>query len=282
MTGRLDRPGGTLSFEVVDLTPPWRDEAPVIVFHHGLGATSEIWAEWLPVLVDRYRIVRFDLPGFGRSTRSEGRVDWSLDGLVDDVLAVARAAGAERFHLVGESLGGTVALRLAGRCPDALLSVTAANASHQGGSIQRAREWRAFIATHGMTAWAEMMTPLRLDRAHVSEAKWRWFQRVQAASPADVVLDLADLLIGTDLGAELDAIRVPALLLAPAQSPFVPLAVMQDMHARIPGSELQIFADARHGLPCSHGVACAQALRSFLDRRGVTRSTVIAIEEGPC
>ena len=62
-----------------------------------------------------------------------------------------------------------------------------------------------------------------------------------------------------------------ALLRAPAQSPFVPLAVMQDMHARLPGSELQVFADARHGLPCSHGVACARALRSFLDRRGLAR-----------
>jgi len=187
------------------------------------------------------------------------------------LLTALVTAGAERFHLVGESLGGTVALRLAARRPDALWSVTATNASHKGGSIQRAREWRRFIAVNGMKAWAEMMMPLRLDRARVSEAQWRWFERVQAASPADAVLDLADLLIGTDLGPELDAIRVPALLLAPAQSPFVPLAVMQDMHARIPGSELQIFADARHGLPCSHGVACAQALRSFLDRRGFAR-----------
>ncbi len=46
------------------------------------------------------------------------------------------------------------------------------------------------------------------------------------------------------------------VLLAPAQSPFVPLAVMEEIHAAIPGSKLQVFADARHGLPCSHGRAC--------------------------
>jgi pimeloyl-ACP methyl ester carboxylesterase len=194
-------------------------------------------------------------------------VRWSLDGLANDVRAVAREAGAERFHLVGESLGGTVALALAIRHPEALLSVTVSNASHRGGSIQRAREWRAFIGTHGMKAWAEMMTPLRLDRARVSDAKYRCFERVQAESDADAVLDLADLLIGTDLTSEVGSIRTPALLLAPAQSPFVPLAVMEDMHARIPGSELEVFADARHGLPCSHDAACARALRAFLDRR---------------
>jgi pimeloyl-ACP methyl ester carboxylesterase len=112
-----------------------------------------------------------------------------------------------------------------------------------------------------------MMTPLRLDRDRVSEAKCRWFEQVQAAACAEAVLDLADLLIGTDLTATLGSIRAPALLLAPAQSPFVPLPVMEDMHARIPGSEIEVFADARHGLPCSHDRACAQALCAFLARR---------------
>ena len=268
MNGTLERPGGALYFEVIDLTAPWAPDAPLIVFHHGVGATADIWADWLPALVDRYRIARFDTLGFGRSAVPGPGFRWSLDGLADDVLAVARAAGADRFHLVGEWLGGTVALHLAGHHRrEALLSVTASNASHRGGSIQRAREWRAFIGAQGMAAWAEMMTPLRLDRASVSEAKYRWFERVQAAASADAVLDLADLLIGSDVTPELGTIRAPALLLAPARSPFVPLAVMEDMHARIPGSELQVFADARHGLPCSHGEACGRALRAFLERR---------------
>jgi pimeloyl-ACP methyl ester carboxylesterase len=264
---RLDRPGGELYYEVIDVTPPWRADAPLIVFHHGVGATADIWAEWLPALTDRYRIARFDTRGFGRSSVPGPGFAWSLDALADDVVAVARAAGAQRFHVVGESLGGTVALRLASRRPDAVLSVTVSNASHRGGSIQRAKEWREFVGARGMAAWAAMMTPMRLDHARVSEAKWQWFERVQAAADADAVLDLADLLIGSDLTPELDAIRAPALLLAPAQSPFVPLTVMTDMHARIDGSELQVFADARHGLPCSHGAACGQAVRAFLERR---------------
>jgi len=250
VNGKLDRPGGALHFEVIDATPRWAGAAPLIVFHHGIGATADIWADWLPALVDRYRIARFDTMGFGRS-------------------AVARAAGEGRFHFVGESLGGTVGLALASRHPDALVSLTASNASHRGGSIQRAREWREFICARGMAAWAEMMTPLRLDRAGVTDGQWRWFERAQAEASPDSVLDLADLLIGADLSPRLVGIRVPTLLLAPAQSPFVPLAVMEEIHAGIRGSELQVFADARHGLPCSHGAACGRALRAFLDRRAV-------------
>jgi pimeloyl-ACP methyl ester carboxylesterase len=264
---RLERPGGELYYEVLDLTPAWTPEAPLIVFHHGIGATADIWAEWLPALADRYRLARFDTLGFGRSSVPGPSVGWTLDGLAADVVAVARAAGADRFHVVGESLGGTVALRLASTRPDAVLSAVVSNASHRGGSIQRAKEWREFIGAQGMAAWAAMMTPLRLDRARVPSAKWHWFERVQTASDPDAVLDLVDLLIGSDLTPELETIRAPVLLLAPAQSPFVPLTVMQDMHARIAGSELQVFADARHGLPCSHGSACGAALRAFLDRR---------------
>lgn len=267
MIAKLDRPGGTLHLEVIDGTPPWTGEAPLIVFHHGIGATADIWADWLPSLIDRYRIARFDTLGFGRSTVPGPGHRWSLDGLADDVLAVARAAGGDRFHLVGESLGGTVGLLLASRRPDALLSLTVSNASHRGGSIQRARQWREFIGARGMAAWAAMMTPLRLHRERVSDGQWEWFQRVQADASPDSVLDLADLLIGADLTPALGAIRVPTLLLAPARSPFVPLPVMEEMHRAIPGSELQVWADALHGLPCSHGAACGRALRAFLARR---------------
>jgi pimeloyl-ACP methyl ester carboxylesterase len=266
-TGKLDRPGGSLYFEVIDATPPWAGTTPLIVFHHGIGATAEIWAEWLPALLDRYRVARFDMLGFGRSGVPGPGFPWSLEGLVADVLAVARAAGGERFHFVGESVGGTVGLLLASRRPEALLSLTVANASHRGGSIRRAREWREFIGASGMGQWAEMMTPLRLERDRVPEAQYRWFERTQAEASPDSVLDLADVLIGSDLSPELGRIRVPTLLLAPGRSPFVPAAVMEEMHAGIAGSELLLFPDALHGLPCSHGAACGRALRAFLDRR---------------
>ena len=67
MTGKLDHPGGALHFEVIDATPPWLGEAPLVVFHHGICATADIWADWLPAVVDRFRIARFDTLSFGLS-----------------------------------------------------------------------------------------------------------------------------------------------------------------------------------------------------------------------
>jgi pimeloyl-ACP methyl ester carboxylesterase len=84
---RLERPAGELYYEVLDLTPAWMPDAPLVIFHHGVGATADIWAEWLPALADRYRLARFDTLGFGRSSVPGPRFGWTLDGLADDVVA---------------------------------------------------------------------------------------------------------------------------------------------------------------------------------------------------
>ena len=263
----VEREGGSLYYEVHDLTPPWLGEPETIVFHHGVGTDAGIWSAWLPVLASRYRLVRFDMRGFGRSHVPGPGFEWSFDLLAGDVLAVAKAASAERFHLVGESLGGTVAMALAARQPGVLRSLTTCSASHRGGSIQRVQHWRAFIAQNGVEAWSREMMALRFAKGAVAADVAEWFHRTQSACSADSVLDLADLLIGTDLSPELPAISCPTLLLAPDASPFVPLALPVEIRERIPGAELMVFPGARHGLACSHGRACAEALRDFLARR---------------
>ena len=148
-TGKLDRPGGSLHFEIIDATPPWAAEAPLILFHHGIGATADVWAEWLPPLLDRYRIARFDTLGFGRSGVPGPGFPWSLEGLMADALEVAgpRAPSGSTCRRVG----GRHRRPAAGKpASEALLSLTVSNASHRGGSIQRAREWRSSSAS---TAW---------------------------------------------------------------------------------------------------------------------------------
>ncbi len=264
----LDRGDCSLFYDVHDLTPPWVENAATIVFHHGVGINADIWIEWLPALARRYRIVRFDTRGFGSSTAPGKGYPWSLDMLVEDVIAVAGAAGVEQFHLVGESLGGTVAMALAAKHPQAVHSLTVCSASHRGGDIQRVREWREFIGRKGMEAWSDQMMGLRFTEGAVPRSVYRWFDRVQGASSADSVLDLADLLIGTDISSALLEIQAPTLLLAPDGSPFVPVAIPMEIRERIPNCELQVFAGARHGLACSHARACSRTLLDFLARHG--------------
>ena len=117
-----------------------------------------------------------------------------------------------------------------------------------------------------MAAWSADMMACRFRTGAVGGRVHAWFESEQAAGSPEVVLGVADMLIGADLSPDLERIRCPVLLLAPDGSPFVAANVTAEMHAMISTSEMQIFADARHGLACSHGQQCADALRQFLSR----------------
>ncbi len=262
----LDCNGGPLDYDVIDITPPWIEDPETIVFCHGVATDRGIWAGWLAGLSDRYRMVRFDTRGFGRSHIPGPGFDWSMDLLADDILAIAEATDSGRFHLVGESLGGTVSLYLASRDRDAVRSVTAASTAHRGGSIAKAREWRAFVEANGMEAWSRDMMADRFFPDAIPDAVSRWFHGVQCNTSPDSLPDLADLLIGSDFSDALADITAPVLLLAPDSSPFVATDITADMHKRIANSETQVFPGARQGLSCSHGPECSRALRDFLDR----------------
>lgn len=259
--------GCKLHYDVVDLTPPWQGGAETILFHHGLGATSGAWAAWLPILAGRYRLVTFDMRGHGRSEHPRPDAALDLARLRDDLFAVADAAGAERFHLVGESIGGTIALAAASEQPARLLTLTVSNGAHVGGSIQSIDDWKRIVDAGGMPAWSRHMMGKRFFDGAIDAAMWRWYEREQAAASPDVVLRAVRLLAGADLSAHLPAVRMPVLLLHADSSPFIPVGVMADLKARLPDARLQVFAHARHGLPFSHAAECAQVLRGFLEER---------------
>src|SRR5688572_8251555 len=119
-----ERPDARIYCEVIDAATTQGGSPPTLIFHHGVAANLELWNGWLPRLRDRYRIVRFDMRGCGRSTVPEPGFAWSLDLLADDVAAVADAASVRTFHFVGESLGGTVGLYAAIHRGDRLMSLT--------------------------------------------------------------------------------------------------------------------------------------------------------------
>ena len=74
-----------------------------------------MWDPQVPALAERYRVVTYDTRGHGESPAPAG--PYSLDDLVDDLVALLDEVGAERAHVAGLSLGGMTAMRLAAREP---------------------------------------------------------------------------------------------------------------------------------------------------------------------
>lgn len=113
-SGFLDVDGALIYYELEG------EGHPLLLIHGGLGSLR-MWDGVVPALADRYRVIRFDTRGFGRTETED--VEFSNRA---DAAAVLDHAGAESAYLVGQSRGGMIALDLALEQPervDALVSV---------------------------------------------------------------------------------------------------------------------------------------------------------------
>ncbi len=96
--------------------------AETVVFLHGFGADLNSWMFNQPALAEARRTIALDLPGHGGSSKEVGAGD--LATLTDSVEAALAALDGGRVHLVGHSMGGAIAARLAARQPESVASLT--------------------------------------------------------------------------------------------------------------------------------------------------------------
>jgi pimeloyl-ACP methyl ester carboxylesterase len=100
-----------------------REDAPPAVFVHGLGGSSNNWTDLMALLADRVDGHAPDLPGFGYSgPPADGR--YGLDTHVAAVVDYVTALGRGPVHLLGNSLGGAVSVRVAAEHPELVRTLT--------------------------------------------------------------------------------------------------------------------------------------------------------------
>lgn len=85
-------------------------DKPALVLVHGLANSIEIWDRVMPRLAERFRVIAFDLPGFGAASRPDAAYDAPF--FAEQLLAVLDTLDLPHAHLVGSSLGASVIMRL--------------------------------------------------------------------------------------------------------------------------------------------------------------------------
>jgi pimeloyl-ACP methyl ester carboxylesterase len=101
-----------------------------LVFIHGGLADRTFWAPQLSSLAGKFRVVALDLAGHGESGR--GRKAWTIAAFGEDVRAVVEALGLRRVVLIGNSLGGPVALEAARLLRGRAIGVVGVDTLHDG------------------------------------------------------------------------------------------------------------------------------------------------------
>ena len=123
---------GAFSFEVTD-TAAAGGATPggVAILLHGFPQDRRCWDPMMSALAGGgYRVLAPDLRGYSPGARPAARSAYRNSQLAADVLALADAAGAERFHLAGHDWGAALAWYLAGRHPGRVTSLAALSVPH--------------------------------------------------------------------------------------------------------------------------------------------------------
>jgi len=240
-------------------------DRPVIVFSHSLGLDSSTWRPQVEALVDDFRIVLVDTRGHGNSTLSAE--PFTLEGLAGDVLAAAAAAGADRFHFCGISMGGQIALWVAINRPERLRSIVVANTAARIGTEQSWRERAAAIRSEGMVSISEAAKG-RFFSPDFRSRRPEWFEETIATlESCDPVAYIAccDMLANIDLTADVAAISLPTLIIAGDLDPTASVDQARWLQGKIEGSEMEVLEGAAHLSSLDRAEDFTAALGRFLE-----------------
>jgi 3-oxoadipate enol-lactonase/4-carboxymuconolactone decarboxylase len=259
---------------VVDPTTAAGPAAPLLVLGPSLGTTAETWTAVAERLTDRYRVLRWDLPGHGSSPAATG--SFSIADLARGVLALVDSLGDRRFTYAGASLGGAVGIELALMVgPDRLdgLAVVCADAR-----IGEPASWHERAAQVRRQGTASL----------VAASGRRWFApSFPSRDPDTVGKALADLLdvddesyarccealAGFDRRGDLDVLDVPTVVVTGDSDPVVSSADGETLAASIPGAVALPLVDTGHQAQLERPDAVAAAVLDHLagDREGLDR-----------
>lgn len=221
--------------------------APVVLLGSSLGATLEMWDPQVPALAERFRVVRFDHRGHGRSPVPSG--PYEIEDLGRDVLALLDRLGVQRASYAGVSLGGMVGMWLGAHAPDRVerlaLVCTAAHLPPASAWAERAAAVRAAGTTEAIAdaVVQRWLTPaFARERPEVAAG----LRATLAAQPPEGYAACCGAIERMDLRPVLGAIRAPTLVVAAADDPSTPPEHGRAIAAAVPGARFELVADAAH------------------------------------
>ena len=235
------------------------EEQPVLAFSNSLGTDFRIWDQVAAHFADDYCLLLTDKRGHGLSDLGQGPV--TIDRHVDDLLAVVDHFGIDRFGLVGLSIGGMIAQRLAVRAPDRLAALVLCDTAAKIGD---AAGWNARIAAveaNGLDAIGDAVierwfTPAYREAEPLPFRVWRnMLTRQSAKGYAASCAALRD----ADLTADAGRIDVPTLVVVGDGDQSTPPDLVRATAELIPGARFAVIEGAGH-LPCIEQPAALAAL----------------------
>jgi 3-oxoadipate enol-lactonase len=238
----------------------------VVVLSNSLMSDHTMWDVTVPALADRYRVLRYDTRGHGRSGTTPG--PYSIAMLADDAVGLLDALKIGQAHFVGLSMGGMIAQQMGARFPERVYSL---------GLCDTASEMPP------RSIWAERfeIAGSRGAAGLVDSTIQRWFTAPFIARDPGAIEKVRRMILGT--GTEgyiacgsavrdmaqttmLLKVKAPTLVLVGRQDPACTVEQATVIHRMIDRSEMVVLENAAHLSNIEQPQAFNGALRVFIDR----------------
>jgi pimeloyl-ACP methyl ester carboxylesterase len=249
---------------------------PPIVFVHGLGGAWQNWLEQLPDLARDHRCIAMDLPGFGESPMpAEEEVSISGSGRL--VVGLLDELGIDEAVVVGNSMGGFVALEVAVQAPERVSKLVLVSSA--GLSTEKAKR-RPLVAGARMlqlgAAWVAAHSETLAKRPRARKLLAGGVMKYPDKLPAPLVaeqirgsgtpgfVDALDELLTYRLRERLGEITVPTLIVWGESDRIVPVKDAKEFEKTIEDARKVIFDDTGHVPQLERPEAFNAELREFL------------------
>ncbi|WP_030413907.1 alpha/beta fold hydrolase [Streptomyces sp. NRRL S-1448] len=266
-----------------------RDREPAL-YVHGLGGSSQNWSGLMPLLADRLDGEALDLPGFGHSPPPGDR-NYSVSAQARAVIRYLDAAGRGPVHLIGNSMGGTTATRVAAARPDLVRTLTLISPALPELRPQRTAVPTALLAVPGIATLFARLTrdwtaedrtravlslcygdPGRVTPEGFDTAAAEYARRLELPYFWEVMERSARALVNAytlggqhNLWRQAERVLAPTLLVYGGRDRLVSLRMARRAAAAFRGSRLLTLPEAGHVAMMEYPEAVARAVRELLD-----------------
>jgi len=240
-----------------------------VLFLHGLGGALEDWEPQVGPFSQRYRVLRLSVRGHGTSDKPAGR--YEVEDFTSDAIAVLRAAGVERAHIVGLSMGGMIALQLACDAPGMVRSLVLANTGPEikaENAKERIGLWQRRFLTRflSMEKFATILAG-RLFPEPGQEAMQAEFRRRWAANDPRAYRESYLALLRWSVARRIHAIREPALVVH-SEFDYTTLERKKLWADQLPNARIATIAGGRHAVSMDKSDDFNRVVMGFLEQVG--------------
>jgi pimeloyl-ACP methyl ester carboxylesterase len=231
---------------------------PIILIHTN-GASAWQYAEVLPILLPRFRVIAWDMPGHGDSDPLARH--YSVEDYADALNGFTDALGLASAHICGCSIGGSISVAFAARYPHRTRSTVIVETPFRT-DAEWGANWAQIEANFGLPTQSEKQMGERVAR--VDEARLTRWNIDRNKAGARTMVDVMWAIRAFDVGATAKSIDRPAMILYGKRGPTI--AGQDRFKAAAPHIPIEVLEDSGHFPMLDQPGAFAEILSTFFAR----------------